>query len=67
MKVIRLLVYEGPENWISYQRGHDSVKGTHVVGPEKKITSVYLGSHPDELSIALASIDKIIKENENGK
>jgi len=65
MKVIRLLVYEGPEDWLVYQREHDNVKGTHIIGPEKKITSVYLGSLPDELSIALASIDKIIKEENN--
>ena len=65
MKAIRLLVYEGPEDWIAYQREHDNVKGVHVIGPEKKITSVYLGSLPDELSIALASISAIIKEEES--
>ncbi len=64
MKVIRLLVYEGPKDWIAYQREHDGVKGTHIAGPEKKITSVYLGSLPDELSIALASIDAVIPERE---
>jgi len=58
MKAIRLLVYEGPDDWIEYQRVHDNVKGTHVISPEKKITSVYLGSLPDELSIALALITK---------
>jgi hypothetical protein len=65
MKVIRLLVYEGPEDWLVYQREHDNVKGTHIVGTEKKITSVYLGSLPDELSIALASISAIIKEEKS--
>ena len=64
MKVIRLLVYEGPYDWIAYHREHDNVKGTHIVGPEKKITSVYLGSLPDELSIALASINAILPEGE---
>lgn len=64
MKAIRLLVYEGPEDWIKYQREHDNVKGVHNVSPEKKITSVYLGYLPDELSIALAS-SAIIKEEEN--
>ena len=53
MRVIRLLVYEGPEDWIRYMQVHDSVKGKFSPEEGKSITSIILGTVPDELSMFL--------------
>jgi hypothetical protein len=53
MRVIRLLVYEGPEEWIQYMQEHDSIKGKFSPEKGKTITSIILGAVPDELSMFL--------------
>jgi hypothetical protein len=53
MRVIRLLIYEGDEEWIAKTNAQNFVKGERIIGTNRKITSVILGSVPDELSMFL--------------
>jgi hypothetical protein len=52
MRVIRLVVYEGTEKWITETISH-SIKGVKDCLPNGKITAITLGTVPDDLVIFL--------------
>lgn len=59
-KRLRLLIYEGPQDWLEMQRKRDGVKGVHIVdsypGYEKTITSIEL----DPLRITLLQVVRVL-------
>jgi hypothetical protein len=49
MRVIRLLIYDGPEEWVLDTLDKNGVKGLRQVASDRSIRSIILGTMPDEL------------------
>lgn len=54
MKVLRLLIYEGPEEWVMDTLNKSSVKGKHCLSNDRSITEITLGTIPDNISVLLS-------------
>jgi hypothetical protein len=59
MKVLRLLVYEGPEEWVQDTLNR-SIQGKREMGQDKSITAISIGTLPDNLNLLIQ------KEGEEG-
>jgi len=43
MKLVRLLIYEGPEDWILDCIDRRGIKGKHIINEKATITEAHLG------------------------
>ena len=50
MRIIKLLVYEGEVEWIKQTLAR-SINGRKDVGSDRSITSILLGTFPDDLEM----------------
>jgi len=53
MKIVRLLVYEGPEKWLLHTLSQNVIKRVSHFGADKTITSIELGTMPDDIDVYL--------------
>jgi len=51
MKVLRLLVYEGPEEWVLDTLSRNEVQDRYCIDSDKSITSIIFGKLPDEIDL----------------
>ena len=56
-RLVRLLVYEGPTDWIRKTMEQNAVKGTFCAGSGKIIKSVILGNLPAEVTILMEELN----------
>ena len=56
-RIVRLLVYEGSEDWVKKTIDQSHVKGVSYFGAGNVIKSVILGSLPDEVTVLVEELN----------
>lgn len=56
-RVLRVLEYVGPMDWLEHTFANNGVKGTRIVDANKRINSAFLGDVPERLKAETANVD----------
>lgn len=59
MKIVRVLVYEGDEQWINETLGSSVGNGINYVGPDRSITSVIVRS--EDTVVCAVGVEKLLE------
>jgi hypothetical protein len=57
MRVMRLLVYEGPDEWVQRVLG-DSIKGKKQFSEGRSIIAITMGTIPDDTDVLVKKLAK---------
>jgi len=68
MKVIRVLIYEGDEEWLQRQLGGSMNDGKKDLGSGRSIKAITLGTMPDIVDILLSGVEAFdMQQTEEGE